>query len=364
MQKRFIKYCTLMVCAASASAAQAGLIFQFTKDPGTSITDYNQVLPAFQTAAGQWSSLLTDDIQVNITLGYKDLGPSLISSTAAQSAPFYYSDFRPALYDDIQSSDDASVYLHLQKDVSDGQAFNLLLNRALPDANGSSSPTPYLDDDGDDNNQFIRMTLANAKAIGFEVDPEVYPSDAAITLNNTTPWDTNPQDGIDNDKYDQVGIALRELGRALGFISGVDVLDANSPPYAGPFRDDQFTDVTPLDLLRFSADSISHGDGVFDWTADNRPKYLSLDGGTTPLADLSTGINFGDGNSAGNWKSDQNTGIMDPAPTQGQQLDLSIADLRAIDAIGYNVIPEPSTFTLALAACLFGISHRPRRHKS
>jgi len=360
---RFIKRVAMAFCALASSSAQAGLIFNFTPAAGSE-SSYNQILPTFQSAASQWSSLVTDDIQVNIALGYANLGASTISSTVIERAPFFYSDFRSALFDDMHSADDASVFLHLQKDVSDGQAFNLLLNRAIPHAGGASSATPYLDNDGDDNNQYIRMSLANAKAVGFSVDPNFYPTDATITLNNSTAWDTNHDDGVDSDKFDQVGIALRELGRALGFISGVDILDNNSPPYGGPFRDDQFTYVSPLDLLRFSTDSVAYGDGVFDWTADNRTKYLSLDGGATALAELSTGIHFGDGNSAGNWKAGQNTGVMNPAPAQGQKLDISIIDLRAIDAIGYDVVPEPATLTLALFTGLLGTSRRPSRRES
>jgi hypothetical protein len=361
LQTQFIKRFALILCAVCASSTQGALVFNFTPAIGASQSSYNQILPAFQTAAGLWSGVLTDDIQVNLALNFTTLSPSLLTSTQINTAPFTYADFRPALFDDIQSNDDASVYQHLQKDVSDGQAFNLLLNRALLNPGDSSSATPYLDNDGDDNNQTIQMSLANAKAIGFEVDAEVFPTDATITLNDAVSWDANPQDGIDNDKYDQVGIALREIGRALGFVSGVDVLDSNSPPHAGPFGDYQFANVTPMDLLRYSSDSVAQGDGVFDWTADNRTKYLSLDGGATSLAELSTGVNFGDGNPAGNWKAGQNTGVMNPSPAQGQNLDLSIADLRVMDAIGYNVVPEPSAMVMILAAGLFGSVRRPTR---
>jgi len=361
MHVQFKNRIALMLCAVFASSAHAALVFNFTPAVGASQSSYNQILPAFQSAAGRWSGLVTDDIQVNLSLDFTALSPSLPASTNVNTASFQYTDFKPALLDDIQSADDASVYLHLQKDVSDGQAFNLLLNRALLNPGDTSSAAPYLDNDGDDNNKTILMALANAKAIGFEVDTEFNPIDATITLNNTVSWDGNPQNGIDVDKYDLVGVAMREIGRALGFVSGVDVLDSNSPPHGGPFGDYQFTYVTPLDLLRFSADSVAHGDGVFDWTADGRAKYLSLDGGTSSLAELSTGINFGDGHSAGNWKAGQNTGIMNPNPAQGQKIDISIADLRAIDAIGYNTVPEPAAFALALVAGVLGIFRRPSR---
>ena len=42
-------------------------------------------------------------------------------------------------------------------------------------------------------------------------------------------------------------------GHALGFVSGVDVLDFNSPPNGGPFPANAFTFLSSLDLFRYSA---------------------------------------------------------------------------------------------------------------
>lgn len=357
MQVRFTKRVAIIFCAVASCSAQGALIFNFTANAGSE-SSYNQILPAFEVAAARWSGFVTDDIQVNVALGYIDLGALTLSQTAIQQAPFQYSDFKQYYLNDVQSADDQSVFDHLQK--PEGDTFNLLINRAKANPGDVSSDTPYLDQDKDANNQSVRMTLANAKALGFDVDTGVNPTDATITLNNAIAWDNNPLDGVDGGKYDLVGVAMREIGRALGFVSGVDVLDNNSPPVNGPFDDYQFTYVTPLDLLRYSADSVAYGDGVFDWTADNRAKYLSLDGGATALAEVSTGVHFGDGNSAGNWKAGQNTGVMNPTPTQGQKLDISMADLRAIDAIGYNVVPEPSAVMLILAAGVLRTFRRRR----
>ena len=50
-----------------------------------------------------------------------------------------------------------------------------------------------------------------------------------------------------------MGLAAHEIGHALGFMSGVDILDGNSS--AGSYADSQFTYVNPLDLFRYSTHS-------------------------------------------------------------------------------------------------------------
>jgi hypothetical protein len=148
-------------------------------------------------------------------------------------------------------------------------------------------------------------------------------------------------------------VATLEIGHALGFISGVDVLDGNSPPVNGPFLANQFTFVSSLDLYRYSSLSFAFGNGVIDWTADARGKYFSIDGGITAGALYADGINFGDGRQASHWKDDLGLGIMDPTAANGELMAISANDIRGFDVIGYNLVsasvPEPSSFVLGIA---------------
>jgi hypothetical protein len=115
----------------------------------------------------------------------------------------------------------------------------------------------------------------------------------------------------------------------------------------GPYGDDQFTFVSTLDLFRYSADSVAQGAGVIDWTADNRSKYFSIDGGATSIAAFATGVNFGDGRQASHWKDNLGLGIMDPTAARGELLAISANDIQALDVIGWNLaVPEPGTFLL------------------
>jgi len=153
-------------------------------------------------------------------------------------------------------------------------------------------------------------------------------------------------------------VAVHEIGHLLGFISGVDNLDGNGN--APGLNDNQLKFVSAIDLYRFSSRSIGTGGGVgvIDWTADNTVKYLSEDGGLTPLVTFSNGDNFGDGVGASHWEDNLGIGIMDPTVASGEFLSIMANDLAAFDMIGYNLTPtpEPSNCILLGAAGLAGFA--------
>ncbi|MCE9530384.1 MAG: NF038122 family metalloprotease, partial [Planctomycetes bacterium] len=162
-------------------------------------------------------------------------------------------------------------------------------------------------------------------------------------------YDFDRSNGINASQVDFVGVAAHEIGHLLGFYSGVDNLDFNA--MAPGKNDNEFLAVTALDLFRFSSRSIGAGSGigVIDWTADSTPKYISVDGGLTLLAALSTGENFGDGYQASHWKNNLGLGIMDPTISSGEFVSILPNDLVAFDMIGYDLTPTPEpSFCLLL----------------
>ena len=309
----------------------------------------NQVLAAFAEAANYWTSIISNTADVNITVGFRDLGAGVLAQNTAERSNFTYTDVYNALAANRTSLDDFTSSDNLQ----DGSQFSLLLNRTSNNPSGSGSITPYLDNDGDANNTTIRVNRANAKGLGL-IEADDSSQDALLILNSNSnfTWDFDPSDGISTGAYDFVGLVAHEIGHTLGFDSGVDVLDTNSPT-----ADDAYTYVTPMDLFRFSADSIANGNGVIDWTASTTDKYFSIDGGNTKLASFATGVNYGDGYQASHFKDSEVLSIMNPKLAPGEQLQISSVDKQVFDVIGWNFLDANTDFTqIAFSADEFSVN--------
>lgn len=340
-------------------AARAQLSFDFVYD--TSMDP--RALAGFQAAANRWSNLFSDPVTVTLNVGFSDLGGGILGGTNATQGRVSYGTFQSALAWDATSGIDVSVVNSLQPTST----FDLLVNRTAEDPEGPGGATPYLDNNGGANNSRVLMTLANARALGLYYAAGGG-TDAEIQFNSTFAFDFDASDGIAAGTIDFVGVATHEIGHALGFISGVDVLGWNVPPFAGPYPDDAYTFVSPLDFLRYSDESRRYGRGVMDFTADERAKYFSIDGGDTALGLFATGTDFGDGSQASHWADDYGFGIMDPTAAYGERLRISTLDAAAFDAIGWDVrwpapVPEPSTYGLAAVGALAGLILLRRRRR-
>ncbi len=351
------KAIALLALAPTAHA----LTFNFSFVAGTS----PQAQQAFIDAGARWSALFADPITVDLTVGEQNLGPNFFASTSKNLSGYGYGTFRAALTGDATSGDDAIATANLPS----GNAFGLLINRTRDNPNGMGSATPYVDASGA-NNERILITNANAKALGLTpfsspVGACTSACDGSIVFGTAINWDYDPRDGISPGSFDFVGSATREIGEMLGFWSGIDLMQGlvsgPNPPVAN-----SLDFVSALDLFRFSTESFAAG--VLDWTADNRGKYFSIDGGNTRLGPtFSTGTLFGDGSRASRWKNNQGLGIMDPFLESGELGVVSANDVRAFDVIGYTLVPEPSTQALLLlgvAGLLARLRARPGRSRA
>jgi hypothetical protein len=294
------------------------------------------VLTAMQDATRLWDQFITDNITLNVEVGWGTNFASNVNAFAnSPSIDQTFTAVRTALQADQSSTNDNTAFASLPA----GPDFDVLINFTANNPNGSGSATTYLDNDGDLNNTNIAVKRANAKALGL-LPANDATVDGRIVFNSTRTWDFNRIDGVTG--FDIVGIGTHEIGHFLGFVSGVDTLDFNDGQAgrAGPFNDNQFDDTSVLDLYRFSAESIAAGGaGTIDVAADGRTKFFAIDGGTTSLGAFSEGSNNGTpGNQASHWlESSPEIGVMDPTTGSGEFDFITALDTIALDVIGWNV---------------------------
>ena len=358
-----VEHHTRRTCFKGLAGTVAACLVLGASSPGYALsfnitsTGNANVDAGFQQAATLWESIFADDVTVNITAAFSPLGAGILGSASSTQTMQSFNGVKNALDTDATSDDDDTAVANLPG----GPALDIYINRTLENPNGPGSATPYVDNNGGANNTTIRISSGNAKALGL-IGGHLPGQDAAITFNSTFAFDFDPSDGITGGQYDFVGVAAHELGHAMGFISGVDILDINSG-----LSENAYTWVSVLDLYRHSGDSQNAGADI-DWTADNRSKYFSIDGGITnltpdPNGGFSTGKTFGDGRQASHWKDNLGLGIMDPTFMPGELGVISSLDIQGFDVIGWDQvseIPEPSTLLL-LGTGLLGIIFFKRR---
>jgi hypothetical protein len=303
----------------------AGKGLEFNITPTAAVPQ--QLLAAFKVAADQWSTILTDDIIVNVTIDYSASAPGLGQASSANTIKSL-TEIRNALTADQRSVSDVSAVAHLPAgDSAKIYTTNYNTGAAMFDANGT------------DNNTYFNFTRANAKAMGLRAanDPGL---DGIITFRSINNFDYDRSDGIGAGKYDFVGTAMHEIGHMLGFLSGAETVDFRSKPNGTQYnpannQDNQIV-LKPQDLFRFSAASIAAGADL-DLRADLASKFFSIDGGATPLAKFSTGTNNGDHNETHHWKDNLGLGVMDPSIAPAEFGDVTALDVQLLDVIGWDV---------------------------
>ena len=327
-------------------------------------TLYGNVTEGFTTAGNIWAGYFRDDMTLNVNIDYPSMGYNILGSTNIQTLGYYYADVRAALQLDRTSADDFLAASNLPA----GPYLSFLTNDwetgvLVVDANDTA------------NNAVLDVPRANAKALGFTyegiIDPNDATLDASISFSSDFAWDFDRTNGISSGTFDFVGVAIHEIGHAMGFLSGVDYVDFYSAPYGYyPLDLDPYRVFTVLDLYRHGARNGGGLDFAADGTGSDNP-YFSLDGGATALGTFSTGSYNGDGRQASHWKDNLGLGILDPTFDFGELGIVSALDVRAFDAIGYDLVVEqgavpeidPAGFGSALALVLGGLGMIERRRQ-
>jgi hypothetical protein len=326
-------------------------------------TLYGEVTGGFTTAGNIWAGYFRDDMTINIDIDYPALAVGTLGSTNIQTLGITYADARAALQLDRTSADDLLAASYLPA----GPNLSFLTNNAVTGA-------LVIDANNSANNAILDVPRANAKALGFAADGILAPNDAIrdarISFSSNYAWDFDRSNGISSGTFDFVGVAMHELGHAMGFVSGVDTVDIVSAPNGSPqFLGtvlDPYRVFSVLDLYRHGARNGGGLDFATGGTGVNNP-YFSLDGGATSLGAFATGQRNGDGRQASHWKDNLGLGILDPTLAPGELAVVRALDVRAFDVIGYDVVvvPEPASGAIILPAMgallLLARSKRARR---
>ncbi len=303
-----------------------------------------------QIAADYWESMLTSNATVNIQVGYSGLGTNVLASTSSASKVVTVASVYQQLAATGNSDLDHIAVANLRPlDANGGLSF---IDDGIT-TNGTTSSVSttarVYDNDDSANNKYLDVNTSVLRALGYTglgSSP-----DATITFSNTFSFDFDPTDGIQGNEIDFLGVAIHEIGHALGFTSGVDTYDyytqttIPSNPAASLNGSAVFS---TLDLFRYSTDpkNLVPGTGpALDLSTGGSP-YFSIDGGADVFngAKFSAGQYNGDGRQASHWKdgaagSCVEIGIMDPTFCRGTSNTAAVTDddIAAMDALGWNV---------------------------
>ena len=423
-----MKVRSLAVAAAAATLAVCGpanaVIFNLHDTGGAA--EGTQARLGFDIAAAYWSSVLTDNVTVNLDIGFRSLGPGVLGSTGSSSGSLLVQNLYGALAFDATSALDVQAVTNLTPLTPSAEfggpilAVDAITSAYLDPATRTGIDTSHtmFDNDGSANNVVLDVNTANLKALGFTTDDEgndiSHVTDGSITFSSDFGFDFNPTDGISGGTYDFLGVAIHEIGHALGFVSGVDTYDLlgepNSPLYGpaapgltyaqlfelgafGPSDIGVYRVFSPLDMFRYSSAGLDLSVGA--------DAFFSIDGGASQLfgdSRFSTGAYNGDGNQASHWIDNEYATRTDPAcanvvtapigimnPTIGncERGSVTALDLAAFDAIGWDVnfdvlrnaryaastaqtylafVPEPSTWAMMILGMgmIGGLARRRR----
>jgi len=299
---------------------------------------------ALNFAARYWEQLLEDPITVVLDIDSVEVPPGVLAQTLSEHVSVDFSEVRSRLIQDAAGRPHESI-------VNQLPAFSDL-NTIVPD--DPANPFTVTDT--------MQITRANAKALGIPLDslpatPSAYDPlqfrDARIEFSNDpVTWDYDRTDGVLPTRWDFAGVAVHEIGHALGFVSETSSVDRDLGDVTLP-RDLQ---LNTLDLFR-----LPPGVGQTDFA--NAPRILDptqgphvfYDGGFFDPIDipipglrigdvpLSTGTNFGDGQQASHFKDDVKIGgvflgMMDPTLNPGVEVTITSVDRQAFDLIGWDVV--------------------------
>ena len=360
---KFRKLLCLGVAASAMTASQANAADIILVDQGFAGTPAQQAQfrAGFAIAAAYWGSVLTNNITIRLGVGTAALGSGIIGSTGSSAMDYSVANWEAGVNATKSTSAvDTNIVLPT---LTNGAAAFITSGPAIAATNaGINTAVKQYDTDttglNATDNKMLYLNTANVKAIGGTA---TYAStntdqlDGEVQFSTNFGFDFDPTNGVDANTFDFIGVAIHEIGHALGFVSGVDFLDyfgrPNGPGRAAgvAYNFDRTSVYSALDMFRYSTDPTNVAPGtnpVLD-LAVGSASYFSVNGGVSQFNGNSlfaTGTYNGDGDQASHWKDATGAnscgpqiGIMDPTFCYQQIGEVTALDLAAFDAIGYNI---------------------------
>jgi hypothetical protein len=206
----------------------------------------------------------------------------------------------------------------------------------------------------------IVSNSANLRAVGFNVAPGCDPTgsagakscsygvnssavDGIVSLNTGITFPAQPNNG---SNYSLVSSAEHEIDEILGLGSALTNVHADSGTATNNY-------IRPEDLFRYNAS----GARTFAVNcASPQSAYFSYNGSV----DLATFNNSCNGADFGDWASGAKAQVQDAFATPGIQPAYGSSEVAALSAIGYQVVPEPATWSLLVGASACALWARRR----